>query len=180
MGGFQVQRQPWLLVDQTSASLSSNAGIMGLAFDTIANTGATPFWQTLATTNQLTTPEMSFWFTRLLDDATAQEEEFGGIFTLGGQNKTLYTGDVEFLPLVTNVGRQTYWLLNVSGMFLICTVLSMHFSHARPSIQGSRLTRRTLPCRPVDLLPLTLVRRSLVALRPPFQRSTPRSPTPNR
>ena len=125
MGGFQVQRQPWLLVDQTSASLldGSNAGIMGLAFDTIANTGSIPFWQTLATSNQLTTPEMSFWFTRLLDVSTAQEEEFGGVFTLGGQNKTLYTGDVDFLPLVTNVGRQTYWLLNVSGMFLICACL---------------------------------------------------------
>ena len=129
MGGFQVQRQTWLLVDQTSASLldGSNAGIMGLAFDTIANTGAPPFWQTLATGNQLTTPEMSFWFTRQLDNPSAQEEEFGGIFTLGGQNKTLYTGDVDFLPLVTNVGRQTYWLLNVSGMFQICTCLVHRF-----------------------------------------------------
>ena len=137
MGGFQVQRQPWLLVDQTSANLldGSNAGIMGLAFDTIANTGATPFWQTLATTNQFTTPEMSFWFTRLLDDPTAQADEFGGIFTLGGQNKTLYTGDVDFLPLVTNVGRQTYWLLNVSGMFLIRTFLVRGFflTHAPQS-----------------------------------------------
>jgi len=117
MGGFQVQNQPWLLVDQTSASLldGSNAGIMGLAFDTIANTGAVPFWQTLAQGGQLTTPEMSFWFTRLLGDTSAQEEEFGGIFTLGGQNQTLFTGDIEFLPLVTSSGRQTYWLLSVSG-----------------------------------------------------------------
>ena len=131
MGGFQVQNQPWLLVDQTSASLldGSNAGIMGLAFDTIANTGATPFWQTLASTNKLTTPEMSFWFTRLLSDPNAQEEEFGGIFTLGGQNQTLYTGDVEFLPLVTNVGRETYWLLNVSGMFPIRACLVIGFPH---------------------------------------------------
>ena len=121
MGGFQVQRQPWLLVDQTSGNLleGSKAGIMGLAFDTIANTESTPFWQTLATSNQLTTPEMSFWFTRLLNDSTAQVEEFGGIFTLGGQNKTLYTGDVEFLPLVADAGLKTYWLLNISGMFLI-------------------------------------------------------------
>lgn len=117
MGGFQMPRQPWLLVDQTSANLltGTNAGIMGLAFDTIANTGAVPFWQALADGNQLTTPEMSFWFTRLLGDQNAQVEDFGGVFTLGGQNQTLYTGDVEFLPLVTNVGRQTYWLLNVSG-----------------------------------------------------------------
>lgn len=117
MGGFQVQRQSWLLVDQTSASLlsGSNAGILGLAFETIANTGAIPFWQTLAGGGQLTTPEMSFWFTRVSNNQNAQEEEFGGVFTLGGQNQTLYTGDVEFLPLVTNVGRETYWLLDLSG-----------------------------------------------------------------
>jgi len=125
MSGFQVTPQAWLLVDQTSASLldGSNAGILGLAFETIANTGATPFWQTLAQGGQLTTPEMSFWFTRFLNDQTAQEEEFGGIFTLGGQNQTLYQGDVEFLPLVTNVGRETYWLLDVSGTYPICLCL---------------------------------------------------------
>ena len=130
MGGFQVQNQPWLLVDQTSASLldGSNAGIMGLAFDTIANTGAVPFWQTLAQGGQLTTPEMGFWFTRLLGDTSAQEEEFGGIFTLGGQNQTLFTGDIEFLPLVTSSGRQTYWLLSVSGKRPI-TFLPSTISH---------------------------------------------------
>ena len=116
MGGFQIQHQPWLLVDQTSANLldGTDAGIMGLAFDTIANTGATPFWQTLAQGSQLKTPEMSFWITRVGQDA--QDETFGGVFTLGGQNQTLYSGDIEFLPLITNVGKQTYWLLTVTGM----------------------------------------------------------------
>jgi cathepsin D len=118
MGGFQVPNQPWLLVDQTSASLldGSNAGIMGLAFDTIANTGATPFWQTLAQGNKLGTPEMGFWLNRLLGDTSAQTEAFGGTFTLGGQNTTLFTGTPEFLPLVTSAGKQTYWLLNLSGL----------------------------------------------------------------
>ena len=133
MGGFRVQNQPWLLVDQTSASLldGSNAGIMGLAFDTIANTGATPFWQTLAQTNQLSTPEMGFWLNRLLGDASSQTEAFGGVFTLGGQNKTLFTGDPEFLPLVTTAGKQTYWLLNLSGTYLdlLCLVLNL-FLHS--------------------------------------------------
>jgi cathepsin D len=117
MGGFQVQNQPWLLVDKTSANLleGTDAGIMGLAFEAIANTAATPFWETLASDNQLTTPEMSFWINRLDNDTSAQGEQFGGIFTLGGQNSTLYQGDVDFLPLVTNVGKQTYWLLTVSG-----------------------------------------------------------------
>jgi len=146
MGGFQVQDQPWLLVDQTSANFldGTNAGIMGLAFDTLANTGATPFWQTLATAGQLATPEMSFWLTRFLGDPIAGEDNFGGIFTLGGQNKTLYTGDVEFLPLVTNAGRQTYWLLNVSGMFLICICLVRGFFSRRCLDLGITVNKETV------------------------------------
>jgi len=122
MGGFRVQNQTWLLVDQVPTQLldGSCSGSIGLAFDNIGWTGATPFWQTLADSGQLTTPEMSFWFTRLIDNTNAQEEEFGGVFTLGGRNQTLYAGDVEFLPLVTNAGRRTYWLLDLSGMYLIC------------------------------------------------------------
>ena len=138
MGGFQVTNQSWLLVDQTSGGPldGSNAGIMGLAFSALAYTGATPFWQTLAQGNSLTTPEMSFWFTRLLDNANTPrggapqgQGVFGGVFTLGGQNQTLFTGDVEFLPLVTNAGKQTYWLLNLSGTYLDplpCTKLFLH------------------------------------------------------
>jgi len=127
MGGFQVKLQPWLRVDQISPNLvrGTTSGVLGLGFDALAEIGATPFWETLADSGQLATPEMSFWFTRLNGDPNASGEEFGGIFTLGGRNQTMYTGDVEFYPLVTIGGRKTYWLLNVSGAFLIrpCIVL---------------------------------------------------------
>lgn len=135
MGGFRVRNQTWLLVDQVPTQLldGSCSGSMGLAFDNIGWTGATPFWQTLVDGGQLTTPEMSFWFTRLIDNQNAQEEEFGGVFTLGGRNQTLYAGDVEFLPLVTNAGRRTYWLLDLSGAYLICPrSLSGSFSRTYP------------------------------------------------
>ena len=149
MGGFRVPNQPWLLADLYPTYLleGSCSGSMGLAFDTIARTESIPFWQTLADSGQLTTPEMSFWFTRLLGDLDAQGEGFGGVFTLGGRNKTLYTGDVEFLPLVTNVGRETYWLLNVSGMFPIHACLVLGFPHTRVSIPGITVNKKnvTLP-----------------------------------
>ena len=125
MGGFQVKLQPWLRVDQITAGFETDSasGVFGLAFEALADTGATPFWQTLADGGQLAEPEMSFWFTRLIGDPNASGEEFGGIFTLGGRNETLYTGDVEFLPLIILNGRKTYWLLNVSGAYLICPCL---------------------------------------------------------
>ncbi|KAJ7587108.1 acid protease [Mycena floridula] len=116
MGGFTVTGQTFLAVDQTSSGLldGSVSGIMGLAFDTISSTRSTPFWQTLAEGNQLTTPEMSFWITRFRTDPQATEEEFGGVFTLGGTNSSLFTGDIEFLPLATQT--PSFWLLSVSGI----------------------------------------------------------------
>ena len=121
MGGFQVKLQPWLRVDQITGSQEdgSTSGLLGLAFEALADVGATPFWQTLADSGQLGSPEMSFWLTRLIGDPNASTEEFGGIFTLGGRNQSLYTGDVEFSPLVTINGRKTYWLVGVSGVYLI-------------------------------------------------------------
>jgi cathepsin D len=115
LGGFQTTEQQWLLADRTTPSLltGSNAGIMGLAFQAIANTKAVPFWQSLINANKLSSPEMSFWMTRLLDDASASEESFGGIFTLGGTNSSLFTGDIEFLDLTGGTTPQ-YWLLDVS------------------------------------------------------------------
>jgi len=115
MGGFQVQNLSWFLIDNVNLQ-GSDAGVMGLAFDTGAALGITPFWQTLMDGDKTTTPEMSFWLARRSGDPNIQGEEFGGIFTLGGRNQTLYTGKVEFRPLVTVADQQTYWLLNVSSM----------------------------------------------------------------
>lgn len=136
MGGFTVSGQTFreflfpfsfstvliqgntVSVDQTSQGLldGSVSGIMGLAFSAIASTKATPWWQSLANNNQFTTPEISFWLTRFLDQKNVQEEEPGGALTLGGTNSTLFTGDIEFLDLKTSAGTQTFWLLDMSGM----------------------------------------------------------------
>jgi cathepsin D len=127
LGGLTVTKQSWLLVDSTSSNLLSgtNAGIMGLAFQGLANTEATPFWQTLANGNQLSTPEMSFWINRLLGQSNVQTETFGGIFTLGGTNSSLFTGDVEFQNL-QSASPLLYWLLQVSGKLALHRVHLLH------------------------------------------------------
>jgi len=58
---------------------------------------------------------MAFWLTREIDDPNPQEDAFGGQFTLGGTNSSLFTGDIDFQTLVTSGSRQTFWLLNMSG-----------------------------------------------------------------
>ncbi|KAG5642479.1 hypothetical protein DXG03_002729 [Asterophora parasitica] len=116
MGGFTVQNQTFLAVDTLTDGLLDGrvSGILGLAFSTIASTRSIPFWQTLAASGQLTTPEMGFWMTRVRGDPTAREEEYGGVFTLGGTNTSLYDGDIEFLDMP---GRTpTFWLLNLKSI----------------------------------------------------------------
>jgi len=136
MGGFQVQAQPWLLANETTGNIFStpNDGTMGLGFPSTSGFGATPFWQTLVDQDQLAAPEMSFYFTRHLDDPNAQGGEFGGIFTLGGRNKTLFQGTPEFLPVLTDCGKLTHWLLNAPCMYPICTHLIL--SHPYDSISA--------------------------------------------
>lgn len=92
------------------------SGLLGLGFDTIAQSRATPFWQTLAEGNQLTTPEMSFWFTRFVDDPTARATEPGGVFTLGGTNSSLFTGNIDFLD-ITGGASVGFWLLPLMSTF---------------------------------------------------------------
>jgi len=114
MGNFSVQSQTFLVVDRlTDGFLAGSAsGIMGLAFSAIAATRSTPFWQALG--SQLAAPEIAFYLTRFNNDSSAKEEEPGGVFTLGGTNSTLFTGDIEFLNMPS--GTPTYWLLTMSAI----------------------------------------------------------------
>ncbi|KAF9556704.1 acid protease [Agrocybe pediades] len=117
MGSFSIDQQTFLSVDRVSSDLAQSAteGIMGLAFNAIASTGATPFWQQLVSNNQLSSPEMSFWLQRT-DPKTADEIDAGGIFTLGGVNNSLFTGDIEFLDMPSTGGPDMFWVLNVESV----------------------------------------------------------------
>jgi cathepsin D len=89
----------------------SVSGLIGLAFQDLAETEAVPFWQALATDNQLSSPEMAFHLAR----STNVDDEPGGTFTLGGTNSSLFTGDIEFHDLVDS-SPPTFWLLSLSGI----------------------------------------------------------------
>lgn len=56
---------------------------MGLAFQSIAASGAKPFWQTLVDDGAWDSPLMSFQLTRFVDERKAQALEPGGTFTMG-------------------------------------------------------------------------------------------------
>jgi cathepsin D len=104
-------------VDDVSSGLIDGelAGIMGLAFQGIANSQAVPFWQALVNNNQFTSPEFSVFLTRFVNDQSAKTEEPGGVLTFGGTNSSLYQGNIDFQPFTLSGNGGTFWLQTVSG-----------------------------------------------------------------
>jgi hypothetical protein len=74
------------VVNATSSNLIVNplSGIMGLAWKTIAQTGATPFWQNLASDGAWSSQEMGFYLRRWRGvTGVTHLETSGGEFTMG-------------------------------------------------------------------------------------------------
>jgi cathepsin D len=104
-------------VDELSSGLVDGElnGIMGLAFEGIANTQAVPFWQAIINDNLLTNPEFSFFITRFVNNQNAKPEEPGGVLTMGGTNSTLYQGNIDYQSFTPGAGGGTFWLQTISG-----------------------------------------------------------------
>ena len=119
MGGFTVNPQTFLVVTDMSQGLldGDTSGIMGLAFQSLASTRAVPFWDALTNAGQFAQPEFSFWLTRFINTQNPSDNEPGGVFTLGGTNSTLFTGDIEFLNLAgtSDASQATFWLLEMTS-----------------------------------------------------------------
>lgn len=104
------------VVTQVSKNLliSPVSGLLGLAFESIASSGATPFWQALANqAGTLDEPLMAFQLTRFVDVANAQATEPGGTFSLGAVNTSLFTGDIDYQDIPG--GKGTYWIQELTG-----------------------------------------------------------------
>ena len=86
-------------------------GTMGLSISTLSYTGSVPFWQILASSGQLDSSDMGFF----LDRSTSKSDVPGGVFTLGGTNSSLYSGNVEFTNLAVN--EPNLWLVAMTGQF---------------------------------------------------------------
>ncbi|KIP10069.1 hypothetical protein PHLGIDRAFT_85482 [Phlebiopsis gigantea 11061_1 CR5-6] len=114
--GFEVN-QTFGLVNQTSASLLTSpiSGLMGLGFQTIAASGATPFWQSLAeTSGALDESLFAFHITRFTNDTSANLQEAGGTFTLGATNSSLFTGNIDYQDIPD--GAPGYWIQELTGL----------------------------------------------------------------
>ncbi|KAL1762707.1 aspartic peptidase domain-containing protein [Schizophyllum commune] len=116
MAGFSVSDQVFGVCDQVSSGLLTApvSGLLGLAFQSIASSKATPFWEALVSGGAWDDPVMAFHLTRFSNDSQVQSLEYGGSFTMGFTNSSLYTGDIEYTDVVGST--QTYWLVEMTGL----------------------------------------------------------------
>jgi hypothetical protein len=116
MAGFSVSDQTFAVCNQISRGLlrAPVSGLMGLAFDTLAASKSTPFWQTLAQSGQWDEPLMAFHLTRLLNVRDADSEEYGGQFTMGYTNTSLYQGNIDYVNIPA--GQESYWLIPLTSI----------------------------------------------------------------
>jgi hypothetical protein len=92
------------------------SGIMGLGFTANSFTNSTPFWQTLASSNQLSAPEFSFFIKRNFDTAdTINTTNDGGVMTLGGTNSSFFVNDIDFQDAPAGA-QQGFWPQTVTRM----------------------------------------------------------------
>lgn len=152
MAGFSVVDQVFAVCDDVSDGLLNDpvSGLMGLAWQTIASSGATPFWQTLAEGNGVwDEPLMAFQLTRFNQDQRARQEEFGGSFTLGFINSSLFTGDIEYHPIPS--GAETYWIQPLTTLTINSQSISLPSSSSSASFAAID-TGTTLIGGPPDII----------------------------
>jgi hypothetical protein len=115
MAGFSVSNQIFAVCDDISTNLLNApvSGLMGLAFQSIASSGASPLWQTLASSNAWDSKLMAFQLTRYNNDSNAKDLEPGGTFTMGATNTSLYTGAIDYNSLADD---GSYWLQTISSI----------------------------------------------------------------
>lgn len=78
MAGFSVSNQVFATCDLVSSGLLSSpvSGLMGLAFQSIAASKATPFWQTLVSQGAWDEPVMAFYLSRYVRKLISRNSGF--------------------------------------------------------------------------------------------------------
>jgi cathepsin D len=124
-GSFEATPQRFLLgTTITTPPVDPNNGNLGLpapdATSPLSPFGAQPFWANVRANDPTVDSRMSFKFPPAPGGSrqtrSEHHEDSGGVLTIGGVNDTLFTGDVEFLPLFSFGGLCTHWALPVLGI----------------------------------------------------------------
>ncbi|PWN43091.1 acid protease [Ceraceosorus guamensis] len=120
LAGYVVQDQTFAIIDQLAeGTLNAPASaLMGMGFETLASSAATPFWEVLAQSNKLSQPLFTFQLRRNNNNPTvisgttlASQLQPGGVFTLGELDSNQYTGDITY----TSLTSPAYWTIPIDS-----------------------------------------------------------------
>ena len=84
------------LTTASGFSGSASDSLMGMGFQSIAQSGQPPFFQTLVNQGQVANPEFAFYLGR----AASGTQDYSEL-TLGGRDSSKYTGEVTTMPVTT-------------------------------------------------------------------------------
>lgn len=108
IGSLGLQNQPFAVITQASVGFDGpNAGLMGLAFPTIAQTQATPWFINLANQGLLSSNVVSFYLSRQGAD--------GSELCVGCIDTAKFTGEPQYFPLTPGNASQKYWDIASQG-----------------------------------------------------------------
>ncbi|WVQ76028.1 hypothetical protein IAR50_005664 [Cryptococcus sp. DSM 104548] len=128
LGGYSVASQTFAACDSVSTGLLSTgvSGIMGLSWQALAYSKATPWWITLAKSSAWSEPLFAFYLARYRNvaGATAKESD-GGTATFGYLDSSLYSGDVTYVNVSSDA---EYWQIEMASAKIQGSSISLNSS----------------------------------------------------
>ena len=112
VAGKTASSQTFALATAVTAGLlnSEISGIAGLGFQSLSTSQTPPLWSNVGLTSGA--EEFAFFLNRQIQTAASSDlEQYGGVFSLGGANSTLYQGAINW----SNVINKAYWLITLGG-----------------------------------------------------------------
>lgn len=116
LAGYTVNSQTFAIAEQLADNTlnAPTSGILGLGFESLAQSQATPFWQVVIEQNNPRDPLFTFQIGRNVETANSNTEvNPGGVFTLGELDADQYSGDINYVPLT---GQEGYWTIPLTGV----------------------------------------------------------------
>jgi hypothetical protein len=123
LGGESVTKQIFALADTSAPVVEAlpSDGICGLAFSTIATSGAPTVFENAITENVVSNPYFGFYLQRASDLTSASRGTVGGgELCFGCADSAKYTGQVNYVP----VSAQSYWEIPADGISVDGQVVS--------------------------------------------------------
>ncbi|BGP16921.1 hypothetical protein JCM10213_007366 [Rhodosporidiobolus nylandii] len=123
VGGLTVSKQIFALADSSASVVDAlpSDGIMGMAFSTIATSGAPTFFENAITQGAVSQQVFSYYETRASDSTSkAKGTIAGGELCVGCIDSSKFTGSLNYVP----VASQSYWSVNADGIAVNGAVVS--------------------------------------------------------